>query len=139
VEVPRAKKKGKTASAIGKKKAAKDMATWAQVHNDQSQAISQGTPLSGQPAQTMANMNDFKFEITNTNFQTKKKEPPAPKPAPKPAQAAPAAAAAAPQQWICYICNRKFASKEALTKHENLSDLHKKNVALATMKAREGK
>lgn len=43
-------------------------------------------------------------------------------PAPKTAPAAPAKGA---KGFVCYLCNRKFNSQEMLTKHENLSDLHK--------------
>lgn len=32
-------------------------------------------------------------------------------------------------EFICEICMRKFNTKEALTRHEQLSDLHKQNLA----------
>eukprot|EP00928_Gymnodinium_smaydae_P081551 TRINITY_DN6504_c1_g1_i1.p1 TRINITY_DN6504_c1_g1~~TRINITY_DN6504_c1_g1_i1.p1 ORF type:complete len:370 (+),score=55.75 TRINITY_DN6504_c1_g1_i1:344-1453(+) len=31
-------------------------------------------------------------------------------------------------EWICEVCMRKFSSEEALTRHEQFSDLHKQNL-----------
>ena len=37
----------------------------------------------------------------------------------------------APKKWsICYLCQRKFTTSEMLRKHEALSELHKRNLAL---------
>jgi len=161
--VPKAKKKSKAAALGTKKKAAKDMASWAQAAENADAPVQQGEPLPGNaPAPGAANMASFKFEITNFNPEPPKKKKEAKKPAaaapaapsdalpPPPSAAAtaiaqaaarsapaPAASSPKPTQFICYLCNRKFNSQEMLTKHENMSDLHKKNLALATMKEKK--
>jgi len=40
-----------------------------------------------------------------------------------------AAAATTADEWICEVCMRKFASQEMLQKHEQISELHRENLA----------
>lgn len=148
--VPKAKKKGK-GLGVSKKKAQKDIDSWTQAQDNADVAVQKGQPLSrdsGVGAGKAANMNNFKFEITNFNPEPPKMTvAPTPVPQPKPIvkteflppPPSVASSSALPKQtsFICYLCNRKFNSQEMLTKHENLSDLHKKNLALATMKEKK--
>ncbi|XP_018430011.1 PREDICTED: RNA-binding protein 6-like [Nanorana parkeri] len=59
---------------------------------------------------------------------------PAPKPEPKLAPAAPSGTDYDKlidwKKMVCLLCRRQFPSKESLTRHKNLSDLHKQNIAL---------
>jgi len=55
-------------------------------------------------------------------------------PLPLPPAAVPTATVPKAGSFICYLCTRKFNSEEGLANHEKLSDLHKRNLALATMK-----
>jgi len=133
VKVPKAKKKAKGGGTS--QKAAQNMATWNAAAADVD-AAKVGNPINaaGFPQASMAD-----FEIKNTSFETKKAPEPKMSP-PRPAQPAPAPPsagakpAAAKTAFICYLCNRKFNSQEMLSKHERLSDLHKKNLELAAAK-----
>eukprot|EP01066_Platyproteum_vivax_P012302 Platyproteum_vivax@DN5592_c0_g1_i3.p1 len=41
-----------------------------------------------------------------------------------------------PEKYICYLCSRQFNTTDMLSRHEQLSELHKKN--LAAVEAQKG-
>lgn len=118
VAVPKAKKKKAGMLAMGVKKGLDAVKINA--------SIGQSTGATKAPAAALA---DFKFEVINFN---KKKDP-----TPPTSPALAAATAGVAVSAICYLCNRKFASQEMLKKHNELSVLHKENLAKAAAKERE--